>query len=210
MRRRQRRLARRLYAGLQGRADVHHRCLHRQVRRRHPAPERGGDGILLPNAAATACDDGNTTSGDGCDANCVVEAGYTCAVAPTSMVLPMTIRDFIGWWPSPYNVGDDNSACEANTAADPMGHFDFEITPSGNQTDGTVKAQLDAAGKPENAYGAGPLTPSDATCWTTGQDNFQWWYRDNPVYNKTLRTSITLTQTAPGTFQYTRNPFWPL
>jgi len=175
--------------------------------------DKCGDGILLPNAGATACDDGNTTSGDGCDANCVVEAGYTCAVAPTSMVLPMTIRDFIGWCPTTYNVGDDNSACDANTAADPMGHFDFEINPgSGGNTDGTVKAQLDAAGKPENAYGAGPLTPAAGNGWTTGQTNFQWWYRDNAKYNKTLRTNITLVETPAGSgaFRYTRNPFWPL
>ncbi len=172
--------------------------------------DKCGDGILLPNAAVTACDDGNNVSGDGCDATCVVESGYTCAVAPASMVLPMTIRDFIGW--CPLLTTDANGACDADLNADPVGHFDFEITPSGNQTDGTVKTQLDAAGKPENAYGAGPLTPSDATGWTTGQDNFQWWYRDNPKYNKTLRTSITLVETpaGSGSFQYTRNPFWPL
>ena len=170
--------------------------------------DKCGDGILLPNAGVTACDDGNNVSGDGCGATCVVESGYTCAVAPTSMVLPMTIRDFIGW--CPLSQTDANGACDADLNADPIGHFDFEITPSGNQTDGTVKTQLDAAGKPENSYGAGPLTPSDASGWTTGQNNFQWWYRDNPKYNKTLRTSITLTQISPGTFQYTRNPFWPL
>ncbi|HVY31019.1 MAG TPA: DUF4215 domain-containing protein [Polyangiaceae bacterium] len=174
-----------------------------------PCTDICGDGILLPNAGATACDDGNNRDGDGCDKNCVVEAGYTCSVT-SSMTLPMVIRDFIGWCPGTYNLGDDNSACDADTAKDPMGHFDFEITPSGNQTDGTVETQLDANGKPKNAHGDGPLTPSDANGWTTGQTNFQWWYRDNPKYNKTLRTSITLTDIGGGAFQYTRNPFWPL
>jgi fibro-slime domain-containing protein len=172
-----------------------------------------GDGILLPNAPATDCDDGNQVSGDGCSAACKVESGYVCTVAPTSMVLPMTIRDFIGWCPTTYNTGDNNSACDNNVNADPMGHFDFEITPtSGVNLDGTVKPQLDADGKPENAYGAGFLTPSAATGWTTGQTNFQWWYRDNPKYNKTLRTSITMVETPPGsgTFVYARNPWWPM
>jgi len=175
--------------------------------------DKCGDGILLPNAPITDCDDGNKTSGDGCDATCKVESGYTCAVAPTSMVLPMTIRDFIGWCPTTYNLGDDNSACDAVIGTDPMGHFDFEVDPGGGaNTDNTVKTQLDAAGKPENAYGAGPLTPAAGNGWTTGQTNFQWWYRDNPKYNKTLRTSITLVETAPGSgaFRYERNPFWPV
>lgn len=172
-----------------------------------------GDGIQLPNAAAGTCDDGNTVSGDGCDEDCKVESGYTCAVQPTSMVLPMVIRDFIGWCPTTYNTTTDNSECDAKTGIDVdtvVGHFDFEITPTGGQLDGTVQTQLDAQGKPVNSYGAPFVTPAQANGWTSGQNNFQWWYRDNATYNKTLLTSITLTEITPGTFQYTRNPFWPL
>lgn len=171
-----------------------------------------GDGILLPNAPATDCDDGNVVSGDGCSATCKVESGYECKVTPTSMVLPMTIRDFIGWCPTSYDTATSNAACDNNLTADPMGHFDFEIQPSGTQIDGTVNAQLDAAGKPVNAHGNGFITPSDANGWTTGQNNFQWWYRDNSKYNKTLRTFITLVETPAGSgnFVYTRNPWWPL
>jgi fibro-slime domain-containing protein len=41
-----------------------------------PAAPSCGDGTLDPNEQ---CDDGNTTAGDGCSANClVVEQGYTC------------------------------------------------------------------------------------------------------------------------------------
>jgi fibro-slime domain-containing protein len=44
-----------------------------------PAPPSCGDGALDPGEQ---CDDGNTTGGDGCSANClVVEQGYTCAAA---------------------------------------------------------------------------------------------------------------------------------
>jgi cysteine-rich repeat protein len=34
--------------------------------------------------AGEACDDGNTTSGDGCEANCVVQTCSTCSGAPSS------------------------------------------------------------------------------------------------------------------------------
>ncbi len=39
-----------------------------------------GDGI---KAIAEACDDGNTTNGDGCSATCTISAGYTCAGSPS-------------------------------------------------------------------------------------------------------------------------------
>jgi fibro-slime domain-containing protein len=37
-----------------------------------------GDGIV---AGTEQCDDGNTTSGDGCSSTCMLEAGYTCPTA---------------------------------------------------------------------------------------------------------------------------------
>jgi cysteine-rich repeat protein len=42
-----------------------------------------GDGVV---DAGEACDDGNTTNGDGCTA-CVVDAGYRCAGAPSTCAL---------------------------------------------------------------------------------------------------------------------------
>jgi cysteine-rich repeat protein len=39
-----------------------------------------GDGVVSGNEE---CDDGNTTSGDGCSATCTVEAGYTCTGSPS-------------------------------------------------------------------------------------------------------------------------------
>jgi len=41
-----------------------------------------GDGTV--NTYGEACDDGDLFSGDGCDATCSVEAGWTCAGAPSS------------------------------------------------------------------------------------------------------------------------------
>ncbi len=172
-----------------------------------------GDGIKLPGDANEECDDGNVTDGDGCSHDCLEEEGYACAPAEPDMKLPMVLRDFIGWCPSSYNVSDDNSACDKKTSDSLIGHFDFEIQPNenpGRQIDGTVQASLDLAGKPVNSYGNGPLTPSISNGYTTGQTNFQWWYRDSATYNETLVTSIQLIETTPGTWQYTRNPFWPL
>ncbi len=170
-----------------------------------------GDGLLLPGDPNEVCDDGNNANGDGCSADCKKkEDGFVCTTTTVDMTLPMVIRDFIGWCPSTYSLGDDNANCDNNLGDSVIGHFDFEISPSGNQTDGTVQTTLDVDGKPYNAHGNGPLTPSDANGWTTGQTNFQWWYRDNATYNKTLTTSITLSDVGGGAFQYTRNPFWPV
>ncbi|MDB4944831.1 MAG: hypothetical protein JWP97_4365 [Labilithrix sp.] len=42
-----------------------------------------GDGILTPGET---CDDGNTTSADGCNAGCKVEPGWSCSGTPSSCV----------------------------------------------------------------------------------------------------------------------------
>jgi cysteine-rich repeat protein len=44
-----------------------------------------GDGIIDPNEA---CDDGNPDAGDGCDAACVVEGGFTCIDEPSLCYQP--------------------------------------------------------------------------------------------------------------------------
>lgn len=43
--------------------------------------ETCGDGI---NLGLVWCDDGNNESGDGCDANCHVERGYSCSGGTTT------------------------------------------------------------------------------------------------------------------------------
>lgn len=45
-----------------------------------------GDGHVV--AGVEACDDGNTTAGDGCSAACVVEANYECTGEPSICALP--------------------------------------------------------------------------------------------------------------------------
>ena len=45
---------------------------------------------------AEACDDGNTNAGDGCDATCQVEPGYTCSGTPSICQHQVTGEDAIG------------------------------------------------------------------------------------------------------------------
>src|SRR5690606_27596707 len=60
-----------------------------------------GDGFLLASEIAAnpnACDDGNTTNGDGCSDKCVVEPGWQCSasgVAATVIDVPVVFRDVI-------------------------------------------------------------------------------------------------------------------
>ncbi len=136
------------------------------------------------------------------------------------MKLPMVLRDFIGWCPEAYtkNAADSgNTACDNDTSDGIKGHPDFEITPDGTQIDGTVEATLDANGKPVNKNknvgpNFNPLTPANGNGWTSGQDYFQYWYRDNGTYNRRFNHTVTLTETPTGSnkWVYERNPFWPL
>src|SRR5690606_23403844 len=59
-----------------------------------------GDGITDPGATpAEQCDDGNTTSGDGCSATCQTEASVMATgfrVTDLSLVSPRIVASFIG------------------------------------------------------------------------------------------------------------------
>jgi cysteine-rich repeat protein len=49
------------------------------------APDICGDGVVTPDEN---CDDGNTISGDGCSANCTIEAGFACNGSPSVCIIP--------------------------------------------------------------------------------------------------------------------------
>ncbi|MEZ4223942.1 MAG: DUF4215 domain-containing protein [Polyangiaceae bacterium] len=148
-----------------------------------------GDGIRLPGDNEQ-CEDGNTVSGDGCSATCQVEAGYSCTdvtAAPSSLVLPIVIRDFKG----------------KGTAG---GHPDFEHVIAVET--GIVQPNLGGAGKPVYAKSGGSTT-------TNGQAVFDQWYRDSGVANgndgnKTLLQSITLGAIGGGVFQFNDSTFFPI
>ena len=143
-----------------------------------------GDGVRLE---AEACDDGNTRSGDGCSADCAIEEGYTCTdvveAEPARVAIPIVYRDFRG-----------------RDLAD--GHPDFQYTIGDDR--GIVAERLGPDGKPVYAH------PGGTTPTTNGQAVFDVWYRDSPRYNRVLVERLTLDRTAPGTFVFDSNEFFPL
>lgn len=126
------------------------------------------------------CDDGNTQDGDGCSANCMVEPGYDCV----------------------------DLSSTSNQLALPIVLRDFKIAHPdfqyvvGNDL-GIVQTMLGSDGKP--VYAGNPTTPT-----TTGQANFDQWYRDVAGVNLTVLQTIVLNQLPNGTFQYNNSSFFPL
>jgi cysteine-rich repeat protein len=93
---------------------------------------RCGNGAIetswLPSGTSSteACDDGNTTAGDGCSATCTIESGYSCSGAP-SMCAPICGDGLVT---GPEQCDDGNTAigdgCSATCTVEPgfscMGH----------------------------------------------------------------------------------------
>jgi len=138
-----------------------------------------GDGIVMPAQDDSpigpdgACDDGNTNSGDGCSATCVVEKGFQCQQTPyaaPTMSVPIVYRDFA--------FGGD-----------------FEIvgaTGKNLAVTGLVKDQLDANGKPvaNGVYGGDGFITSAAS--------FAKWYTDVPGTNTTYKSTLVLHNNSRG------------
>jgi fibro-slime domain-containing protein len=82
-------------------------------------------------------------------------------------------------------------------------HPDFEKLIKSDK--GIVKTTLGSDGKPEYAGQAGNPT-------TSGEENFNQWYRDVEGVNRSKQYSITLDDTGntPGIFSYTNNSFFPI
>lgn len=139
-----------------------------------------GDGIKLPNGSE-ACEDGNTEAGDGCSPTCELEPGYDC--------------DDVVEVPNPLVL--------------PLVLRDFTPATNGDfegvlGTDpGIVLAALGVDGKPVYAGQTGNPT-------TTGQTNFDRWYRDTANVNITILQSLTLAQISGGRFQYSNSAFFPI
>ena len=54
-----------------------------------------GDGLV--EGPPEECDDGNILDGDGCDSDCIIEAGYLCQGEPSVCALPFDISDIVIW-----------------------------------------------------------------------------------------------------------------
>ena len=106
----------------------------------------GGPGSVIPVCgngivqAGEACDDGNTTAGDGCSATCVVESGYSC---------------------SPTTVGSGPSICTLNPVCGNGTVSGTEICDDGNTASGdgcSATCTIESGYKCLNGPAAGPCT----------------------------------------------------
>jgi fibro-slime domain-containing protein len=145
-----------------------------------PCTTSCGDGIRLPNGTEE-CEDGNTAPGDGCSPTCEIEPGYVC---PPTAIDPTELV-------LPIVLRDFQIA-----------HPDFQYV-IGNDL-GIVANLLGMDGKPVYA------NPSGVTPTTTGQTNFDQWYRDVPGVNQTILQTITLAELPTGEFQFNDSTFFPL
>lgn len=148
----------------------------------NPCTTSCGDGIKLPNDPNEACEDGNTQAGDGCSPTCAVEPGYTCVPAMTSPTMLVL----------PIVLRDFTPATNA----------DFEGPCCGLDT-GIVQVGLGVDGKPVYAGASGnPMT--------TGQTNFDSWFRDTTGVNTTIVQTLVFGMLPGGEFQYNSSNFFPI
>ncbi|MDB4983749.1 MAG: hypothetical protein JWM82_4501 [Myxococcales bacterium] len=181
-----------------------------------PCTTACGDGLLLPvdKSNGQDCDDGNTVDGDGCSGKCKKEVGYICtdvSSKPDKLVLPIVYHDFKGW--------DEGDAVHD--------HPDFQhFRGNGKGFAGIAQAALGPAGVPVHVAGcyptpgAGypslltanscPQSGAPAPAWDPAVDWFGMWYVDNPTFNKTIVSTLTLPPIAGGAFQYASTAFFPI
>ncbi len=139
-----------------------------------------GDGLKLPGGDEE-CEDGNTQAGDGCSPTCTIEPGYDCV---DLVVVPDPLV-------LPIVLRDF-----------PVAHPDMQDFLG---TDlGIVEAVLGADGKPVYA------NPGGTTPTTSGQANFDQWYRSIDGVNQTFVQSLTFTELGTGEFQFSDSDFFPL
>jgi fibro-slime domain-containing protein len=139
-----------------------------------------GDGIKLPGGTEE-CEDGNTSAGDGCSPTCTVEPGFQCGPV---VVDPTELV-------LPIVLRDFHAS-----------HPDMEDF-LGSET-GIVATFLGADGKPVYS------NPGGTTATTSGQANFDQWYRDVANVNTTVLQTITLGELPSGEFQFNDSTFFPL
>ncbi|MEL6179824.1 MAG: DUF4215 domain-containing protein, partial [Myxococcota bacterium] len=146
-----------------------------------------GDGITL--YPFEECDDGNLNSGDGCSVRCGIETGFVCTdfsvPTPEQIAIPIVYRDFKG-------------------RNEPGGHPDFERGGCGGS--GMVVEQLGPEGVPTLAQGQNCIDDAES---------FASWYRDDPDFNITVPSTLTLGQQldldpSGRTYQFSSDQFYPL
>ena len=142
---------------------------------------RCGDGLRLPTDVAEACDDGNTVAGDGCSPTCQMEQGFVCQDTLNATGATLDL---------PIVIRDFS-----------VSHPDMEKYLGMDL--GIVQAQLGSDRKP--VYAGAPTTPT-----TSGQTNFDQWYRDTAGVNLTVLQTMTFSEIPGGAYQYSNSAFFPI
>jgi fibro-slime domain-containing protein len=151
-----------------------------------------GDGIKFPGEA---CDDENLRSADGCSSECKLEEGFSCTAQveepPAFVDLPIILRDF---------RGHDLPAIAAEGIAE--GHIDFQnknVAETGIVTD-----TLSADKKPVYAKA------DNSSASTHTAEMFDKWYRDDPMYNRTVVSTVRLERNDGGDYVFFDADYFPL
>jgi cysteine-rich repeat protein len=180
-----------------------------------------GDGLKM---GAEVCDDGNTTGGDGCEADCKsVTNGFYCTdkvTLPPSLQMRVTYRDFKQRSSNGGNPDfeHDNSPSEASSIPGPIclnGNTQCMAAAGATCPAGTC-GWLDANGKPV-------FHQPDGTAEVTNANTYSLWYRDtNPtniagdhgaIQISPLVSQLTLNQVggaASDVYEYDSANFFPL
>jgi fibro-slime domain-containing protein len=179
-----------------------------------------GDGMMV---GTEACDDGNTSSGDGCSALCKVEPGFTCTSTTVDdtkpctsgggncLVLPIVFRDFHGMEMKDGTAHPDMFYIDTSrpTVPTPFGSIQMPGCVPDQLCLGLAKTALDTQGKPQLAstgatcqscsYGS---NPNPYTIYSAA--SFATWYRDTAGQNQSSFGTVELAQIgATNQYQFT-------
>ena len=148
-----------------------------------------GDGLVFPGEA---CDDGNTTNGDGCSSTCTVEPGATCITitAPPAPFLdvPIIYRDR-----DTYGCAANSPDFQMSGCVDPVPHG------AGFSCGGGVKPGIPQLGlSPTDRE---PVFLSSQTC-VLNAASYATWYHDGPKSKLLLGKFIRLANVGPGSYQF--------
>ncbi|MFT3692734.1 MAG: DUF4215 domain-containing protein [Kofleriaceae bacterium] len=166
-----------------------------------------GDNVIQ---AGEECDDGNTRDFDGCSHDCKVETGFHCSASgggdTTEFDVPVVYRDFKGYC----NPGqsNDNGTCKTVGGVSQVqsgGHMDFE------RKNGAESGILGALYSPLAANHKPVYNPTTMNT-TSGQANFDQWYKDSAM-SKTFVDTLAIPHsgaTNSHTYVYSNSAFFPL
>ncbi|HTV18513.1 MAG TPA: fibro-slime domain-containing protein, partial [Polyangiaceae bacterium] len=165
--------------------------------------------------------------GDGCSASCTVELGYACTpqpgAPPSTVVLPILYRDFIGEGNSLRSTATCYNPVTQQPSPqkpEPCFHIDFNGL-RGSGFAGVVEAELGSDGRPVYRCPGGDCNanpghqkgnPGDSRENFNGPASFAEWYSSTSPNNLPIPRTLTLTrQPSDGTYVFdATESFYPI